>query len=499
MKIYNEVVSKFNEITNKWETISEDSFEYGGPVSLAQGAPPNSKAINASDTISDTIKTTTGYFTDGDGTLSGDSIYTGSINDTNEKSYFDIHHKIPTDSTSEKQFSVTYGHIEGKGSDTYGDSSVTSTTLKGESQAIYKQLSEMLQIDNEQSGGFKIASQGSDLAGGTIPAKGKDEYIYALIGTRDRFKERMNKKVWTLSLSGSNTTGSGVSLQLTDDSKTVAAVATPGGPRHNIVSGALGNVNTAYSTKSYGWFYPEMGIMLFSGAQLSASIPGGPNYGNDLDVVVSASHGRSTFSASAQTALTTLNVGDMFQFVSSSGAIQTFQVSGSTPTAAGFTGSANYVGSADDTHYTGSIRVGRKTSEITASWGTSTGLIGSSSGFSPNLNQKGNSNNALRLANCMRLVGTTSALRLRSEEDLTEENYFCRINADEFNFSSNHTFVSGSKNKLRNKGMFGNPNTFITSVGLFNSSGQLLAIAKLSKPLSKNFASESTIKVKLTY
>ena len=36
MKIYNEVVTRFNENTGKWETISEDSFEYGGPLALAQ-------------------------------------------------------------------------------------------------------------------------------------------------------------------------------------------------------------------------------------------------------------------------------------------------------------------------------------------------------------------------------------------------------------------------------------------------------------------------------
>ena len=65
--------------------------------------------------------------------------------------------------------------------------------------------------------------------------------------------------------------------------------------------------------------------------------------------------------------------------------------------------------------------------------------------------------------------------------------------------SSNPTFVSGSKRKLLNKGMMGNPTTFITGVGLYNSAGQLLAIAKLSSPLKKNFASEATIKVKLTY
>ena len=99
----------------------------------------------------------------------------------------------------------------------------------------------------------------------------------------------------------------------------------------------------------------------------------------------------------------------------------------------------------------------------------------------------------------MKNMGSSTSLRLRSEEDQTQENYFCRIRAEQYNFSANPTFVSGSKNKVRNLDMHGNPQTFITGVGLYNSSGQLLAIAKLSSPLKKNFASEATIKVKLTY
>ena len=47
--------------------------------------------------------------------------------------------------------------------------------------------------------------------------------------------------------------------------------------------------------------------------------------------------------------------------------------------------------------------------------------------------------------------------------------------------------------------MVGNPTTFISGLGLYNAAGQLLATAKLSSPLKKNFASEATVKVKLTY
>ena len=47
--------------------------------------------------------------------------------------------------------------------------------------------------------------------------------------------------------------------------------------------------------------------------------------------------------------------------------------------------------------------------------------------------------------------------------------------------------------------MHGNPNTFITSVQLYNTNGDMVAVGNLSTPLKKNFTSEATIKVKLTY
>ena len=77
--------------------------------------------------------------------------------------------------------------------------------------------------------------------------------------------------------------------------------------------------------------------------------------------------------------------------------------------------------------------------------------------------------------------------------------YFCRTRAGHMNFSNNPTFVSGSLNELRQEKMKGNPNTFITSVQLYNDAGDMVAVGNLSTPLKKNFSSEATIKVKLTY
>jgi len=47
--------------------------------------------------------------------------------------------------------------------------------------------------------------------------------------------------------------------------------------------------------------------------------------------------------------------------------------------------------------------------------------------------------------------------------------------------------------------MRGNPNVFITGMGLHDANGVLLAVAKLSTPVSKNFGTQQTIKVNLTY
>ena len=67
------------------------------------------------------------------------------------------------------------------------------------------------------------------------------------------------------------------------------------------------------------------------------------------------------------------------------------------------------------------------------------------------------------------------------------------------NFSNNPTFVSGSKNEIRHTSMHGDPQTFITAVGLYDNAGIMVATANLSKPIKKNFSTEATVKVKLTF
>ena len=62
--------------------------------------PVNARPINAADTIADTIKTTTGYFTGGDGTLDGPNVYTSSLSSTNEEYYFNVLQAEPSASNA---------------------------------------------------------------------------------------------------------------------------------------------------------------------------------------------------------------------------------------------------------------------------------------------------------------------------------------------------------------------------------------------------------------
>ena len=109
-----------------------------------------------------------------------------------------------------------------------------------------------------------------------------------------------------------------------------------------------------------------------------------------------------------------------------------------------------------------------------------------------------NRKTALRFINCLQ-GATGGKLTFRDEEDQVSAQYFCRVRSGQMNFSNNPTFVSGSLNELRQKTMRSNPTSFISSVQLYNRNGDMVAVGNLSTPLKKNFTSEATIKVKLTY
>tara|TARA_Y100001937_G_scaffold123341_1_gene186021 strand:+ start:51 stop:1076 length:1026 start_codon:yes stop_codon:yes gene_type:complete len=91
--------------------------------------------------------------------------------------------------------------------------------------------------------------------------------------------------------------------------------------------------------------------------------------------------------------------------------------------------------------------------------------------------------------------------QMRRKEEVTSVHYFVRATSNNFNSTTNESYytqsVAGVKEII--PGMKTDPKTYITTVGLYNNANELLAIAKLSKPILKSRAREALIKVKLDF
>ena len=218
-------------------------------------------------------------------------------------------------------------------------------------------------------------------------------------------KDRLNPGTWTFVLSGSTTAGAAMDISLTDNSKTTDASAAPFGERYDIMSGSAGT--TLGSTK-YGYFYPDAGIFVLSGNEVSSSLPGTAAYQTATPVVPAGASG---------------------------------------------------------------------------------------TGLSPDRRVTADADNAHKVVTAL----SKGSVTLRSEEKQYIYDYFCRAKANEFNYSQNLTFWSGSQYDIRHSDMINNPQVYISEVGLYDENGDLMAIGRLSSALEKNFSSEAIIKVRLTY
>ena len=87
---------------------------------------------------------------------------------------------------------------------------------------------------------------------------------------------------------------------------------------------------------------------------------------------------------------------------------------------------------------------------------------------------------------------------LDAQEDIASKFYFIRVKNTEFNYTTNDSFTEDD-GTLKFDSMVDNPQTYITTVGLYNDNQDLLAVAKMSQPLPKDFTKEALIKVKLDY
>ena len=213
----------------------------------------------AEDTITTQITVTNGFFDGGLGTQEGSNLSTSSLSATQKSYYYNLQYN------SKDHFSISYGHDGGSGS------AVENNTTEGTTQAIYKQFFNFTEpsAENLRDGvGWSMI----DGTAGTDTVHQNDVYI--LTAERLQMKDKLNPGTWTVTLSGSLPSGASTHLDLTDDSKNVDANPAPFGNRYHIVSGSGGTVKTPYTTKTYGFFYPDAGLMVLSANAISASLPG---------------------------------------------------------------------------------------------------------------------------------------------------------------------------------------------------------------------------------
>ena len=96
-------------------------------------------------------------------------------------------------------------------------------------------------------------------------------------------------------------------------------------------------------------------------------------------------------------------------------------------------------------------------------------------------------------------IKSGASFTANSQETITSDYVFCRPRSSEYNYSENPSFISGSTGEVIYPLFINSPTTYITTVGLYNDTNELLAVAKLSKPLQKDFTKEALIRVKLDF
>lgn len=332
-------------------------------------------ALTDDDIGKRSLKISEGLFTSGLGELT--AFYTSSTQvSLSGEYYIDVYQEATSSTTSEVQYSISYGHYAGSGSANTDDSKPT--------KAVYSQYRNLLLEPTDT----KFTFNGTD-----------SDDVVVLNLKRSRFKENIDPGNWQITLtSGSN------SITLTDDSlQSVGTgqqpnVVASGKKYYNIVSGTIAtgpSGSTSASYAYYGLLYHELGLLVLH--------PSALNTGLSLS-------GSASFSAATTT-------------------------------------------------------------------------------ITPNNNQR-----------FLTIMETGASFKARNEETLNSQYFFIRIKSKDYNFSNNPTYITGSQGRIIDTiNKRGVPFTYITGIGLYNDSNQLLATAKLSQPLFKEPGTEALIKVRLDF
>jgi hypothetical protein len=116
--------------------------------------------------------------------------------------------------------------------------------------------------------------------------------------------------------------------------------------------------------------------------------------------------------------------------------------------------------------------------------------------LAPTLSTSTEQKNHIKLFNSIK---SGSDFDARRTENVSTAHYFVRATNREFNFSNNPTFATGSDGSFTEATFERDPQTFITTVGMYNDANEMIAVAKTSQPIPKSFDKEVLIKVKLDF
>jgi len=97
--------------------------------------------------------------------------------------------------------------------------------------------------------------------------------------------------------------------------------------------------------------------------------------------------------------------------------------------------------------------------------------------------------------------GSLTAMTFQNETSINSTLFFCRANADEFNYSNNPTYFNDAGELVVMNAQTGDavPYTYPTTIGLYDEQNRLLAVAKFSRPIEKNAEKDLTVRVRLDF
>ena len=154
------------------------------------------------DVIEDTKKIIRGYFTGDTGKMAGSNFTTQSLSNANKNYYYNLQY------STQNQLSVAYGHSGGSGST--GTNGTLPSTMKGETEAVYRQfLNRVTSQHQPPDGGNSLNLKGFIFTGSIGSDAKADHNLYFMLADQSRMYDGIEEGTWTLHLSGSGAGKSG--------------------------------------------------------------------------------------------------------------------------------------------------------------------------------------------------------------------------------------------------------------------------------------------------